>query len=289
MRLNWNRVFAVLLLVLMVVFVGCGGDKSGKSKDAGSADQAEKKVPLQKPSKVTKDSPKKITWEKDGVEMVLIPESFTRTKDTYDKDTYDKVGDLVPGEVVKVTDYLYMDTTEVAVGQFKTFLKSSGYEPERPIDWEKLYEYSPTSDYPMIYVTWHDATAYAKWVGKRLPTEAEWEFAARGGLVGKEFPWGDDDDKAVARDYANFQGTGGKDKWGKTTAPVGSFKPNGYGLHDMVGNVWEWCGDRCVLRGGSWYGITYYLRAANRNFNDPSYASYINGFRCVSGFPAAKQ
>ena len=254
----------ILLLVLMVVLVGCGGGESGKSKDAGSADQAEKKVPLQKPSKVTKDSPKKITWEKDGVEMVLIPESFTRTKDTYDKDTYDKVGDLVPGEVVKVTDYLYMDTTEVTVGKFKTFLKSSGYEPERPIDWEKLYEYSPTSDYPMIYVTWHDATVYAKWAGKRLPTEKEWEFAARGGLKDKVYPWGDS--ASLARDYANYKGTGGKDKWGYC-APVGSFEPNGYGLYDMAGNVWEWCQDwydsdehTRVLRGGSWSYGTSYLR-----------------------------
>ena len=118
-----RKLIYLLSLLLMVVFVGCGGDKSGKSKDASSADQAEKKI----------------TWEKDGVEMVLIPESFTRTKDTYDKDTYDKVGDLVPGEVVKVTDYFYMDTTEVTVGQFKTFLKSSGYEPKLPINWNKVY------------------------------------------------------------------------------------------------------------------------------------------------------
>ena len=117
-----RKLIYLLSLLLMVVSVGCGGDKSGKSKDAGSADQAEKKVSLQKASKVTKDSPKKITWDKDGAEMVLIPESFTRTKDTYDE-----LGDLVPGEVVKVTDSIYMDTTEVTVGQFKKFLKSSDY------------------------------------------------------------------------------------------------------------------------------------------------------------------
>jgi len=113
----------------------------------------------------------------------------------------------------------------------------------------------------MILVSRHDATAYAKWVGKRLPTEAEWEFAARGGLVGKVFPWGDD--MAVARDYANCNDIGGRDKWGYC-APVGSLKPNGYGLYDMSGNVWEWCQgsydtditssdhNSRVLRGGSW-------------------------------------
>ena len=72
----------------------------------------------------------------------------------------------------------YMDTTEVTAGQFEKFLRSSDYEPEDPIDWAELYKYSPTNDYPMVMVNWHDATAYAKWTGKRLPTEKEWEFAA---------------------------------------------------------------------------------------------------------------
>jgi len=180
-----------------------------------------------------------------------------------------------------------MDTTEVTVGQFKKFLKSSGYNPVKPIDWAELYEHSPTDAHPMIYVSWDDATAYAKWVGKRLPAEAEWEFAARGGLVDKAFPWGDYE--AVARDYANYKGMGGRDKWDKTTAPVGSFEPNGYRLYDMSGNVWEWCQDwydsnhdSRVLRGGSWYVVTFGLRVAFRNVSLPAYSAGL-GFRCVSG------
>ena len=270
MVLNKSRIFAILLLVVALVgFV--------YAEDA-------KEVVVSSAKELKGIKAKKITWKKDGVKMVLIPESFTRTKDSYNE-----VGDLVSGEVVKITDSLYMDTTEVTVGQFKTFLKSSGYEPKLPINWNKVYERSPTGKHPMIYVSWYDATAYAKWAGKRLPTGKEWEFAARGGLVGKEFPWGDDE--ADARDYANYKGTDGKDKWGRTTAPVGSFRPNGYGLFDMAGNVWEWCQDWYSedkifrdLRGGSWYYGLGSLRAAGRgSLNPGGYLPQFNGFRCVSG------
>ena len=259
----------VVLLMMVVVFVGC---------DEGEPDKG-------KPKEVVDEGPKKrIIWEEDGAKMVLI-EGFARTKDTYDD-----FGDLVPGKLVKVSDPFYMDTTEVTVGQFKKFSKSSGYKPTKPIPWAELYIYSPTDDHPMTYVSWFDATAYCEWAGKRLPTEKEWEFAARGGLVDKKFPWGDDE--AVARDYANYKGTGGKDKWDKQTAPVGSFMPNGYGLHDMAGNVWEWCQDCydkiiCSLRGGSWVSNTKnYLRVANRYIGDhPSNSRYCYGFRCVVDVP----
>jgi len=235
-----------------------------------------------------------IIWQKDGVKMVRIPEKFEVVVPAFTKPAvYDEFGDLLEAETVtpetiaKVGDSFFMDSFEVTVGLFKKFLKSSGYTPAELIDWNKVYKYSPTDKHPMIYVTWHDATAYAEWVGKRLPTEKEWEYASQGGLIEKEYVWGDD--KAVVRDYANCDGTEGEDKW-EYCAPVGSFKPNGYGLYDMGGNVWEWCQDwynsnktRRVLRGGSWNDPSSNLRVANRYGYYPSNTYYYLGFRCVSG------
>lgn len=153
---------------------------------------------------------------------------------------------------------------------------------------------------PVVGVNWNDAKAFADWAGERLPTEAEWEKADRGGLVGKKYPWGD----TLTNNDANFGGAGGKDKW-DGTAPVGSFAPNGYGLYDMAGNVWEWCADWYdgnyyanspksnptgpssgqykVLRGGSCDSSDDYMRTAYRNYSDPGSTEYYLsfGFRCA--------
>ena len=256
--------------------------------------QKEKLPVISKAEKLKTVKGKQIIWQKDGAKMVSVPQQFEIVSAETVPAVYDEFGDLVkavtiiPEKKVQIGNSFFMDAYEVTVGQFKTFLKSSGYKPEEAIDWNQVYEISPTEKHPMIEVSWHDATAYAKWSGKRLPTEKEWEFAARGGLIGKEYSWGDDE--SLAHDYANHFGFGGKDKWDFSTAPVGSLKPNGYGLYDMVGNVLEWCQDwydsdqdKKVLRGGNWdcYGDS--LRLADRDDYSPNDRNLNSGFRCVLG------
>jgi sulfatase modifying factor 1 len=121
-------------------------------------------------------------------------------------------------------------------------------------------------DHPVVQVCWKDAAAYAKWAGKRLPTEAEWEFAARGGLAGKKYVWGDEDPGAGGKFRCNMWQ--GDFPWRNSladgslrTAKVRSFAPNGYGLYDMAGNVWEWCND--------WYRPDTYLVGSRRDPKGP--------------------
>lgn len=115
--------------------------------------------------------------------------------------------------------------------------------------------------HPVVQVSWDDAQAYAAWAGRRLPTEAEWEYASRGGLAGKRYPWGDqpptDRDAGVANIWqGRFPDANTRVDGFAATAPVATYPANGYGLHDMAGNVWEWCSD--------WYRSDAYVRDARR-------------------------
>ena len=124
-------------------------------------------------------------------------------------------------------------------------------------------------EHPVVHVSWTDAVAYCAWVGGRLPTEAEWERAARGGRHGDHYPWGDDREP-LGRHLINvFQGTfpghdTGEDGW-VGTCPVGNFPANGFGLFEMTGTVWEWCAD--------WFDPTYYARSPRENPPGPAHGT----------------
>ena len=119
-------------------------------------------------------------------------------------------------------------------------------------------------DHPVIHVSWYDAMSYAKWAGKRLPTEAEWEYASRGGKTEEKFPWGQEDIAQGETKANTWQGEFPVENLiedgFERLAPVKSFAPNGYGLYDMAGNVWEWCSD--------WYHSDYYGCVEVKELND---------------------
>ena len=162
-------------------------------------------------------------------------------------------------------DAFYMDTHEVTIKAYYEFLLDTGHPTSLP---ESVSQFSPTDDHPVVGVSWHDAMAYAKWAGKRLPTEAEWEKAARGGLIEADYPWGNDN---IDSSRANY----GKINHG--TLPVGSYAPNTFGLYDMAGNVSEWCLD-------PWDAAFYKVSPEENPFAGPqSLKETLANFKTVTG------
>ena len=243
----------------------------------------------------------KIIREKDGMEMVRVPagEFIMGSNDGDDERPVHKV----------YLDEYYIDKFEVTVAQFKRFCAAARHKmPDQP-DLNK-------DNHPVVKVSWHDAVAYAKWAGASLPTEAQWEKAARG-TDGRTYPWGMEWDRSCCnsasywakRDIVDLDAWrswwkgGGKDT--ARTTEVGHFQSGAspYGCLDMAGNVWEWCadryddgyyskspdrnptgprtGERRVLRGGSWSSITRFVRSAVRGGYLPGYWYVGIGFRCA--------
>jgi len=235
--------------------------------------------------------PRQVIHSKTGIEMVLVPAGvFTMGSDNGDPDEK-------PPHRVRITSPFYLGKYEVTVGQFRKFVEKSGYA--YPTDrWAAVNGpegRSPGDSYPMCNVNWNDSYAFCRWAGLALPTEAQWEYACRAGTTTRFF-FGD----LINHDEANFEGTRGRDTW-NYCSPVGSFPPNAWGLHDMHGNVWEWCADfyranyysespeddprgpsrgsARVLRGGAWKFIDVTLRSTNRIGYDPNSRDDNYGFR----------
>jgi len=188
--------------------------------------KAEKPAPAPRPA-----APKthEYTSAKTGVVLVYVPGgTFTMGSDSEDEDAR-------PAHKITVKGF-WLGKFEVTNAQYARFLKGMGADESRhePSYWgEKGYD---DPQQPVVGVTWRNAMAYCKWAGARLPTEAEWEYAAAAGAKQLKYPTATGE---IGHDLANFQGKQGKDEW-EGPAPVGQFPPSPLGLYDMAGNAWEW-------------------------------------------------
>ena len=247
-----------------------------------------------------------ITWQKDNSVMVLIPAGEFLMGSPEIIEGYE---DEYPRHKVFLDAY-YIDKYEVTNEQFAKFLNEWGKDTDE--NKKKMFNEhgwgikkvgsrfdigtKGYENYPVVNVTWYGANQYAKWAGKRLPTEAEWEKACRAGSDTK-YSFGDD---------ANglFENAWFKDNSGKKTHPVGTRQPNTWGIYDMYGNVWEWCSDwydanyyknsifknpqgpssgsARVVRGGSWGYVAVNCRSADRSGGVPGGGWFDGGFRCAA-------
>jgi formylglycine-generating enzyme required for sulfatase activity len=246
-------------------------------------------------------TPARLTWEKDGKHMVLVPGGrFSMGCD-------EGSAKHQPEHSVHVEAF-YIDRFPVTNHEFKCFADATGHPlPHYEVSWcdTQDYNWDPKTrtfpegkaDHPVVLVTWQDALAYAQWADKRLPSEAEWELAARG-LDGRIWPWGNQ--PTSGRSNTLEAGIG-------ATTPVGQFTPQGdsqEGVADMIGNVWEWTSSLFrpypydasdgretleangwrVLRGGSWVNDLSVARTYTRLDGDFLFFNNV-GFRCAASIP----
>ena len=278
-------------------------------------------------------------------ERVQLP-GGTFTMGTDDPVAYPADGE---GPAIEVSvDPFAIDVTAVTVAQFGRFVEATGWETDAqqfgwsfvfggllPDDfedtrgvaaapwWRQVFgadwahpegphsDVASRQDHPVVHVSWRDADAYCRWVGARLPTEAEWEYAAQGGLAAPRHPWGEELEPDGQHRMNVWQGTfpseNTADDGHVGSAPVRSFPPNGYGLHEMTGNTWEWCADWFdpgtkqrtarenpvgppsgsgkVMKGGSYLCHDSYChryRISARTSNSPDTSTGHLGFRTVA-------
>jgi formylglycine-generating enzyme required for sulfatase activity/tRNA A-37 threonylcarbamoyl transferase component Bud32 len=274
----------------------------------------ETSTPTSPPSETPTSTTVTQVREKDGAVMVYVPAgTFWMGSDDSDPDAY---SNEKPQHEVYL-DAFWIDRTEVTNGQYRRCVADGACNPPSKSGSsarESYYGNAEFDDYPVVYVDWSQAEAYCAWAGARLPTEAEWEKAARGDDR-RIYPWGD----AFDGSRLNFCDRDCQFDWKDEkvddgyadTAPVGSYPVGAspYGALDMAGNVWEWVADWYaddyythspgnnpqgpgsgtlrVVRGGSWRDPQRYVRAAYRSENGPSYASSYRGFRCARSAPGS--
>ncbi len=283
----------VLVIVSLLVILGCvflTGKKSEPDQGTQPTDTPISESELSgEIMRTPADLPERITDEV-GIEMVLIPAGeYLMGSESWDEDER-------PVHNVYL-DAFYMDVYEVTNTRYAQCVEEGACtEPSSKSSYtqESYYGNPDYNDYPVGHVGWEQAKIFCEWRGARLPTEAEWEKAARGGLVGKLYPWGDQKPDCSR---VNFYGCE------EDPVKVGSYPANGYGLFDMAGNVWEYVGDWYsesyyaespsqnplgpqdglfrVVRGGSGYEEARYLRVANRGWDIQLSQTVYNGFRCV--------